>query len=215
MGFGREFTKGLWKENPLFVIILGTCPTLATTTKMENGMSMALAATGVLLCCNIIIALIKGVVPREVRIPCYIVVIATFVTMCDNLMKAFVPDLNAALGIFIPLIVVNCIILGRAEAFASRNSVYLSIADALGMGLGYFWALALVATIREVIGSGSFFGTPFIEWDKCVDVIQPVSVLQQAPGAFIVLGILFAFFQYLRLKKKDKEYAATLAGGAA
>jgi electron transport complex protein RnfE len=180
-----NFTKGFLKENPILVLVLGTCPTLATTSSAINGMGMGLATTFVLIGSNVFIALLKDVIPDKVRIPAFIVVIATFVTIVDLVMQAYVPALYATLGIFIPLIVVNCIVLGRAEAYASKNSVWSSFIDGAGMGLGFTLALGVLGTVREILGSGSVFGHKFIEGDG-------ILVFILAPGAFIALGYLIA-----------------------
>jgi len=186
------FTKGIIKENPTFVLMLGLCPTLAVTTKVQNAIAMGVAVIGVLTCSNVIISFIRKFIPREIRIPCFIVVIASFVTITELVMKAFAPEeINRALGIFIPLIVVNCIILGRAEAFASKNGIIASALDGLGSGLGFTLAVVVVATVREVLGSGSFWGIPLAE------DITPISIMIQAPGAFLVLGLLLGFFAWL------------------
>jgi len=181
----NNFTKGFLKENPILVLVLGTCPTLATTSSAMNGLGMGLATTFVLIGSNVFIALLKNSIPDKVRIPAFIVVIATFVTVVDLVMQAYVPSLYATLGIFIPLIVVNCIVLGRAEAFASKNSVWSSFVDGAGMGLGFTFALGVLGTIRELLGSGSIMGFKFIEGDG-------ILVFILAPGAFIVLGYLIA-----------------------
>jgi electron transport complex protein RnfE len=181
----KNFAKGFLKENPILVLVLGTCPTLATTSSALNGMGMGLATTFVLLGSNVVIALMKNVIPDKVRIPAFIVVIATFVTIVDLLMQAFVPALYETLGIFIPLIVVNCIVLGRAEAFASKNTVWSSFVDGAGMGLGFTAALGVLGAIREILGSGSIFGYKFINGDG-------ILVFILAPGAFIALGYLIA-----------------------
>lgn len=181
----NNFTKGFLKENPILVLVLGTCPTLATTSSAMNGMGMGLATTFVLIGSNVFIALLKNSIPDKVRIPAFIVVIATFVTVVDLVMQAYVPSLYATLGIFIPLIVVNCIVLGRAEAFASKNSVWSSFVDGAGMGLGFTMALGVLGTIREILGSGSIMGYKFIEGDG-------ILVFILAPGAFIALGYLIA-----------------------
>ncbi len=212
MSFGRDFTKGIWAENPVFVLLLGLCPTLAVTSTLKNGVGMALAATFVLVCCNIIISLLRRVIPAQIRIPCFIVIIATFVTILQIIMKAYLPDLNKALGIFIPLIVVNCIILGRAEAFASKKPVLPSIADALGIGLGFLVALCIISGIREILGSGALWDIPFIKWEKAVAVMQPVNVFAQAPGAFIVLGLLLGLFQWARNRRNARRLASLTRG---
>ena len=191
----KEFTKGLIKENPVLVMALGLCPTLAVSTSVKNSLGMGLAATFVLICSNIMISLIKGLVPAKVRIPCYIVVIASFVTIVDMMMHAYLPALHKSLGIFIPLIVVNCIILGRAEAFASKNKLFASLLDALGMGLGFTLALTILGTIREIIGAGSFLGF-FIMPEN----YKPMLVAILAPGAFFTLGFLLSLINLLKKK---------------
>ncbi len=196
----KEFFKGIFRENPVFVLVLGMCPTLATTSSVEKAIGMGLASTFVLVCSNIIISLIKKLVPDEVRIPMFIVVIATFVTLVKLIMAAYFPALKAALGIFLPLIVVNCIILGRAEAFASKNGALASLLDGLGMGVGFTLALALLGAIREILGSGSFMGIPFA--DGLSTYTQTIFIL--APGGFLTLGLLMGFFNYLALRKKSR-----------
>lgn len=188
----QNFTKGFFKENPILVLVLGTCPTLATTSSALNGLGMGIATTFVLLGSNVVISLLSGVIPDKVRIPAFIVIIASFVTIVDLVMQAYVPALYETLGIFIPLIVVNCIVLGRAEAFASKNSVLSSFLDGLGMGLGFTMALGIMGAIREVIGSGSIFGYKFISGDG-------ILVFILAPGAFLVLGYMIALIN--RFKK--------------
>ncbi len=182
------FTRGFLKENAVFVLILGMCPTLGTTTSAINGLAMGLATTFVLVMSNIVVSLIKSFIPDKVRIPAFIVIIATFVTIVELTMQAFVPDLFDVLGLFIPLIVVNCLILGRAEAFASKNNVLDSVIDGLGMGLGFAMALTILGAIREVIGSGALFGFKFMSGDGMLAFVL-------APGAFIVLGYLIALVQ--------------------
>ncbi len=181
----REFTKGLIRENPVLVLLLGLCPTLAVTTGLVNAVGMGISATFVLVCSNVIIAIFKDVFPKKIRIPCFIVVIATFVTVVQMMLKAYVPDLDEALGIFIPLIVVNCIILGRAEAFAGRSGVVASLLDGVGMGLGFTMALCLIAFFRELLGTWRLGGVPVTDGG-----FQPASVMIMAPGAFIVLGLV-------------------------
>ncbi len=198
MNPAKVFFKGLFKENPVFVIVLGMCPTLATTTSIEKAIGMGLATTFVLVFSNLIISLIKKMVPDEVRIPIFIVVIATFVTLVKLIMAAYFPELKAALGIFLPLIVVNCIILGRAEAFASKNGPVASIADGFGMGFGFTLALALLGAAREILGSGSFYNIPFA--DGLGAYTQTIFIL--APGGFLTLGLFMAFFNYLAIRKK-------------
>lgn len=180
-------TKGLIKENPVFVLVLGMCPTLATTTSAINGLEMGLATMFVLIFSNIVISLISPMVPDKVHIPVYIVVIATFVTVLQLLMQAFVPTVYESLGLFIPLIVVNCIVLGRAEAFASKNGVWTSALDGVGIGLGFTLALTVIGLVREVLGSGSLFGWKFIAGDGMLAFVL-------APGAFMVLGYLMVLF---------------------
>ena len=182
----KTFTKGLLKENPILVLLLGCCPTLATTTSAINGMSMGLATTFVLIMSNMVISLLKNFIPDKVRIPCFIVVIASFVTIVQLVMQAYVPDIYETLGLFIPLIVVNCIVLGRAEAFASKNPVWPSMLDGAGMGLGFTMALTVLGCIRELLGSGSVFGLHILpETANILVFILP-------PGAFICLGFLIA-----------------------
>jgi electron transport complex protein RnfE len=190
----KTFTKGLIKENPILVLLLGCCPTLATTTSAINGMSMGLATTFVLIMSNLVISLLKNFIPDKVRIPCFIVVIASFVTVVQLVMQAYVPSIYESLGLFIPLIVVNCIVLGRAEAFASKNPVWPSILDGAGMGLGFTFALTVLGSIREILGSGSIFDHRFL-----ADDAQTILVFVLAPGAFIALGYLIAIVN--RLKK--------------
>ena len=186
-----NFSKGFFRENPVFVLVLGMCPTLATTSSAINGIGMGLASTFVLIGSNVVISLLANVVPDKVRIPAFVVVIATFVTIVDLSMQAYLPSLYDQLGIFIPLIVVNCIVLGRAEAFACKNSVWSSFIDGAGMGLGYTMALGSLGFIREMIGNGSVFGYKFISGDG-------VLVFILAPGAFIVLGYLIALINRIR-----------------
>lgn len=195
MNSWNEFNKGIVRENPVLTALLGLCPALAVTTTVINGLGMGLATTFVLLGSNIVISLLAKSIPAKVRIPAYIVVIATFVTIVDSLIQAFSPELNKSLGIFIPLIVVNCIVLGRAEAFASRNRVWPSILDALGMGLGFTLALALLAAIREVLGSGSVLGI------NVLGDIPPILIFVLPPGAFLALGFIIAAVAYLSRKK--------------
>ena len=179
--------KGLLRENPVFVLVLGTCPTLATSTSVISALAMGLAATAVLICSNIAISALRNIIPDKVRIPCYIVVIAGFVTIVQLLMQAYLPSLYDMLGVYLALIVVNCIILGRAEAYANSHTVGESALDGLGMGLGFLLALLCMATIREVLGSGSFagFSIPFLK-DHCIPI------LVQSPGGFLVFGIMIA-----------------------
>lgn len=188
----RILYNGLVTENPTFVLLLGMCPTLGTTGSAMNGMSMGLATTGVLICSNMAISAIKSLVPDKVRIPAYIVVIATFVTLLQMVMQAYLPSLNASLGLFIPLIVVNCIVLGRAEAFASRHSVVDSLFDGVGIGLGFTVALTILGAVREILGTGCVFGASIYPetYGSLVFVL--------APGAFIALGFFVALFNFIR-----------------
>ncbi len=180
-----EFLKGFWKENPILVMLLGMCPTLAVTTSAINGLTMGLAVVFVLTCSSLIVSVVRGIVPKQVRIPVFIVIIATFVTMVDLFLKAFLLDLSKALGPFIPLIVVNCIILGRAEAFASKNSVWLTLMDALGVSLGFTATLVFLGGIREILGMGTFFGNRVLPV-----TFEPWIIMLLPPGAFITLGFL-------------------------
>jgi len=188
-----NFTKGFIKENPVFVLLLGLCPTLGVTTSAINGIGMGLATTFVLVMSNLVVSLVKSQIPDKVRIPAFIVIIASFVTIVELVMQAYLPALFDSLGIFIPLIVVNCIVLGRAEAFASKNSVLASIVDGLSMGLGFAFALMLLGMVREFLGSGAVFGFKLIQMD-----LMLVFIL--APGAFIALGYLIALSN--KLKKR-------------
>ena len=190
----KTFTNGILKENPTFVLVLGMCPTLATTTSAVNGMAMGLATLFVLVCSNIVISLLKNLIPDKVRIPAFIVVIATFVTVVQLTMQAYLPAIYEVLGLFIPLIVVNCIVLGRAEAFAAKNSVGMSALDGLGMGLGFTLALTVLGAIRELLGSGSVFGLPVFN-DHYAALIFVL-----APGAFIALAYLLAVVNKLQKK---------------
>lgn len=199
MSKAQIFLKGLIKENPVLVLILGTCPTLAVSTNVMSALGMGAASTIVLLCSNIVISALRKVIPDKVRIPCYIVLIAGFVTMVQMLVKAFAPALDEALGIYLPLIVVNCIILGRAEMFANKNTVIDSAIDGLGMGIGFTLALFLMATIREVLGSGSWLG-----FSIPVLADNNISIMTMAPGGFLVFGILIAVINTVTKKKNPK-----------
>lgn len=179
----NNFSKGFFRENAVFVLMLGLCPTLGVTTSALNGLGMGLATTFVLLMSNIVVAVIKKYIPDKVRIPSYIVIIASFVTIVELVMQAYAPDLYTALGIFIPLIVVNCLVLGRAEAFASKNTPVTAAVDGIGMGLGFTMALVILGSVREILGSGSLFGLKFMQGDGMILFVL-------APGAFIVLGYL-------------------------
>lgn len=205
--------NGVIKENPVLVLLLGTCPTLAVTTMAVNGIGMGLATMMVLICSNVVIALLKNVIPDKVRIPGYIVVIAGFVTIVSFLLKAYAPSLDKSLGIFIPLIVVNCIILGRAEMFASRNSVADAALDGVGMGIGFTLALFLMGSIRELLGSGTWMGIVLT-----AEVIEPMTIFMLAPGGFFVFGCLVALINKLSngraIKKKEMGCSACPSAGA-
>lgn len=192
MNYIKTITNGIVKENPTFVLLLGMCPTLATTTSATNGMSMGLATMFVLICSNFVISTIKNLVPDKVRIPVFVVVIAAFVSMLQMLMEAYLPEINKSLGIYIPLIVVNCVILGRAEAFACKNNPLASICDGIGIGLGFTIALTLLGAVREIIGASSLFGTSLLP-ETC-----NVLLFVLPPGAFITLGYLIAIVNKLK-----------------
>ena len=191
----KYFTNGLLKENPLFVLVLGTCPALAVTTAAMNGIGMGAATTFVLVCSNLLIALLKNLIPSKVRIVAFILIIASFVTIVDLVMKAFTPDLYKTLGIFIPLIVVNCIILGRAEAFAQKNSVSRSILDGLGMGIGFTLALTIMGGIREILGNGSIFDIRLVSQEA-----RTILLFILPPGAFLTFGYLIAIMNSVKRK---------------
>lgn len=193
----KTFTNGLFKENPVFYQMLGMCPTLAVTTSAENGMGMGLATTAVLLLANVAISLMRHIIPNKIRIPAFIVVIATFVTMVGMLMEGYVPALFASLGLFIPLIVVNCLILARAEAFAFKNGILDSALDGLGMGLGFTMALTILGGIREILGAGAIFGYSLFS-----ENFEPALIMILPPGAFLALGLLLAAINIYRSKKK-------------
>ena len=193
--FFKEFIKGIIKENPTFVLVLGLCPTLAVSVSLINGIGMGIAATFVLVGSNIIISMIRNAVPNRIRIPCYIVVIATFVTITEMTMKAYSPALNRALGIYVPLIVVNCIVLGRAEAYASKQTVVNSLFDGLGMGVGFTLALILISGIREFLGAGQLLGHTIIKG------FEPMFVLSLPSGALLIIGLLLGFFNVLKNRK--------------
>jgi electron transport complex protein RnfE len=195
MGNLKFLTNGLIRENPSFVLVLGTCPALAVTTSGINGLGMGAATTFVLLCSNTIISLLKNLIPDKVRIAAFIVVIATFVTIVDLVMKAYTPDLYKALGIFIPLIVVNCIILGRAEAFAQKNSVWPALLDGLGMGLGFTLALTIMGSIREILGNGSIFNIRLLNENA-----STILLFVLPPGAFVTYGLLIAIMNKIKIK---------------
>ena len=210
-------TKGIIKENPVLVLLLGTCPTLATTSSAINGIGMGVSAMAVLICSNIVISILRNIIPDKVRIPCYIVVIAGFVTFVQLLMQAVVPSLYASLGLFIPLIVVNCIILGRAEMFASKNNPFDSALDGIGMGIGFTLALGVMGLIREFFGSGTLFGQEVL-----TNIVPGMGIFNLAPGGFFVFGVLIAAVNYFTKGKalKKKEFGcegcamAAMCGGA-
>ncbi|MFH1678289.1 MAG: electron transport complex subunit E [Candidatus Omnitrophota bacterium] len=195
----KEFSKGIFHENPIFVIVLGLCPALAVSVSLENAIGMGLAASFVLVCSNCIISGIRNIVPNRIRIPCFIVVIASFVTIVELLMAAFTPQLARQLGIFVPLIVVNCIILGRAESFASRNRVLHSIFDGLGMGLGFTLALCSIAVIRELLGSGKILGATLFSG------YPPATIMILPPGALLTLGLLIGLKNLIQSRSKKSN----------
>ena len=196
----KVFSNGLLKENPSLRLVLGTCPTLAVTTLAVNGLGMGLAATFVLVGSNIAISALRKIIPDKVRLPAYITVIATFVTVLQMLVKAFVPALDSALGIFLPLIVVNCIILGRAEMFASKNSIGLSALDGLGMGLGFTGTLVVMGSVREVLGAGTLFGIQVMP-----AAVDPMTVFITPPGGFFVFGCLMALVIWIEIKTNNRK----------
>lgn len=201
----KELTKGIFKENPIFIIVLGLCPTLGVSTSVINALGMSAGVMFVLLCSNIIVSLLKDFIPDKVRIPAYIVVIASFVTIVEMVMAAYTPALFESLGVFVPLIVVNCIILGRAEAFANKKSVVLSIMDAIGMGIGFTLGLLLISLIREVLASGTITIFPMGGFDGVITIpglfSSPVRIIGLAAGALFVLGYLKAFFNWYTTRK--------------
>ena len=196
----KVLMNGIIKENPTFVLLLGMCPTLGTTSSALNGMSMGLATMFVLICSNIAISLLKKVIPDTVRIPCYIVVIASFVTLVQFLVKAYLPDLDKALGVYLPLIVVNCIILGRAETYASKYGPFLSAFDGVGIGLGFTFGLTVIGMVRELIGNGTIFNMQIMP-----ESYEPISIFVMAPGAFFVLSILCMIQNKLKLKGANRH----------
>ena len=191
-GYLKDFTKGLWKENPVFRMVLGLCPTLAVTSTAINGIAMGLATLFVLVCSNAVVSSLRKIIPDQVRIPSFIIIIASFVTIVDLSMNAWAHQLHKTLGLFIPLIVVNCIILGRAEAFASKNPVRSSVVDGIGMGVGFTLSLALLGSVREILGSGSLLGYP-VMGQNYTDML----VMILPPGAFLAMGVLLAAFNLL------------------
>ena len=221
----KILTNGLINENPVLRLVLGTCPTLAVTTMAANGIGMGLAATFVLICSNMVISALRNIIPGQVRIPCYITVIAGFVSVVQMLVKAFVPSLDTALGVFLPLIVVNCIILGRAEMFASKNGIFDSALDGLGMGIGFTITLTIMGSIREILGSGTWMSgldgiLPFLPDGFAIQVlpeaIDPFTIMTSAPGGFFVFGVLMAGATWLTSRpKKEKAVEAAAEGGNA
>ena len=196
MRFFNELFRGVFKDNPVFRLVLGLCPTLATTTSLENAIGMGLAATFVLTCSNMAVSAVRKLIPDAVRIPCYIVIIASFVTVVDLLMQAYLPSLHNSLGIFIPLIVVNCIILGRAEAFASKNAILYSAADGIGIGVGFTLALSLIAAAREILGNGSLTVWGGLAWKNLHGC--PMILFILPAGGFIMLGLILAFLNHVQ-----------------
>ncbi|UOD34070.1 electron transport complex subunit E [Deferribacteraceae bacterium V6Fe1] len=194
------FKDGFWKNNAVFKQVLGMCPTLAVTTSAINGIAMGFASTAVLICSNFVVSLVKNIIPSKVRIPAYIVIIASFVTVIDLVMNAYVHDIHKVLGLFIPLIVVNCVILGRAESFASKNTPVSSVFDGLGIGLGFTFALFILGSVREILGNGSILGFALTgDWFK------PAVVMILPPGAFIALGFILFIINYIEDRKKIKN----------
>jgi electron transport complex protein RnfE len=204
----KEFTKGIFRENPIFVLLLGLCPALGVSTKVANALGMGMGVIFVLLGANIMVSLLKDFIPSKVRIPSYIVIIASFVTIVEMVMQAYAPSLYDSLGVFVPLIVVNCIILGRAEAFANRNGVGASILDALGMGIGFTLALSLIALIREVLGAGTISLFAVGSFSGVIEIpgliSAPVRVIGLAAGALLVMGYLIGLFKFISLRKEAR-----------
>lgn len=196
MAVDKEFIKGIYAENPVFRLMLGLCPTLAVSTSVNNAFGMGASVIFVLACSNLVISIVRKIVPSKIRIPIFIIIIATFVTLVDLVLAGFLPDLHKSLGLFIPLIVVNCIILGRAEAFASKNGIFLSMADGLGMGIGFTLALVIISTFREILGNGTWLGMPVLG-----STFQPVLLMILPPGAFLMIGFLIGFFNWLEHRK--------------
>lgn len=206
----KTFTNGILRENPVLRLVLGTCPTLAVTTMAQNGLGMGIAATVVLVCSNLVISLTRNIIPEKVRIPAFITIIAGFVTMVQLLVKAFAPAIDSALGIFLPLIVVNCIILARAEMFASKNAVLPSVLDGLGMGIGFTAALLLMGMIRELLGNGTIFSIPIT-----AGAIDPMIIFILPPGGFFVFGMLIALSNKLYKTPGRKEFGCANCPAAA
>ncbi|MDD5492873.1 MAG: electron transport complex subunit E [bacterium] len=199
MSLKNDFLSGIIKENPVLVLMIGLCPTLAVSSTAVNGFGMGIAASFVLICSNIVIAMVRKYTPDQIRIPIFIIIISTFVTLTDYVMQAYYPALYKQLGVFVPLIVVNCIILGRAEAFAYKNGVLSSTLDGFGMGLGFTLVITVIGAIRELIGNGTIFGKAVFSPD-----FQPALIMILPPGGFITIGILMAFLHYYQNKAKEK-----------
>lgn len=204
MNLMQNLTKGFFKENPVLVLALGLCPSLAVTTSIVNGIGMGMASTAVLVGSSAIISLLRKYIPGNIRIPIFIIIIATFVTIIDLTLQAFIPALSKSLGLFIPLIVVNCIILGRAEAYASKNTVFKSIIDALGMGIGFTIALVLISAVREFAGTGSLYGYPLFQL-MGIEGFKGSIMMILPPGGFLTMGLILGFMQWNKLRKKAKE----------
>lgn len=200
--------NGLVKENPTLILMLGMCPTLAVSTRAMNGIGMGLSTTAVLVLSNLVISLLRKTIPDEVRLPCYIVVVASLVTVTELLIEAYLPSLYEALGIYIPLIVVNCIILGRAEAYANKHNPVLSIFDGIGMGLGFTVALTIAGLLREMLGNGSFFGVPFLP-----EGIEPMGIFVQPPGAFLVIAFIIAIQNAIGIKTRQRKLVESACDG--
>ena len=198
--YARQFVSGIIDNNPTLVQLLGMCQTLATSTSLENAIGMGLAATAVLAASNVVISLLRKLIPQKIRIAAYVVIIASFVTVIDLLMQAYLPSLSKSLGLYIPLIVVNCIILARAEAFASKNSVLPSFVDGLSMGVGFTLALSAIAVVREILGNGTIYGISLFGAS-----FQPAAIMIMAPGGFLTLGLIIALVQKLRQRAEGKE----------
>jgi electron transport complex protein RnfE len=201
VSLSRDLTNGIYRENPVFRLTLGMCPFLAVTTSVENALGMGAASTFVLLFSNFLVSLFRRVIPVRVRIPCYIVIIATFVTLVEMIMHAYFPALFKSLGLFIPLIVVNCIILGRAEGFANRNGVLNSLADAIGMGIGFTLAMVVMATFREILGNGTWLNINLLG-EKFQN--QPILIAILAPGAFVLMAFIMGFFNIIEARKRGR-----------
>lgn len=196
---GYIFTEGLWRSNPVLILLLGMCPALGVTSSVINGIGMGLATTFVLVMSNLVVSSLRGIIPKKMRIPCFIVIIASFVTIVEMLTQAYTPALYKALGVFIPLIVVNCIVLGRSEAFAYKNGIFRSLIDGLGMGIGFTLALGAMGAVREILGNGSFLGAPLFG-----DGFSPMLIMIMPPGAFLTLGYLLGFANYVNRVRARK-----------